>query len=131
MKVWIKKAWCKQLSGLGRKKSLLVYDAFEAHIADTLKAALKQEKNTDLAVILGGLTSILQLLDVSLNKSFKDGVRKSWMQWIADGIYDFMATGRQKKPSEELICLWISQAWNEIPADMIPASFLKCGITNS
>ena len=29
------------------------------------------------------------------------------------------------------MCLWISQAWNEIPAEMITASFLKCGITSN
>jgi len=95
-----------------------------------VKAAFKRE-NTDLAVIPGGLTSILQPLDVPLNKPFKDGVRKRWMQWMADGIHEVTATGRQKKPSEELICLWILQAWNEIPAEMITASFLKCGITNN
>ena len=39
--------------------------------------------------------------------------------------------GDKKKPSEELIRLWISEAWNEIPAEMITASFLKCGITNN
>lgn len=130
MKVWIEKAWRRRLGGLGRRKSLLVYDAFKAHVTDTVKAAFKRE-NTDLAVIPGGLTSILQPLDVSLNKPFKDGVRKRWMEWMADGIHEFTATGRQKKPSEELICLWISQAWNEIPAEMITASFLKCGITNN
>ena len=53
------------------------------------------------------------------------------MEWMADGIYEVTATGRQKKPSEELIYLWILQAWNEIPAKMITASFLKCGITNN
>ena len=50
---------------------------------------------------------------------------------MADGIHEFTATGWQKKPSEELICSWISQAWNEIPAEMITTSFLKCGITNN
>ena len=50
---------------------------------------------------------------------------------MADGIHEFTATGRQKKPSEELICSWISEAWNDIPAEMIAAAFLKCGITNS
>ena len=74
---------------------MLVYDAFEAHVTDTVKAAFKQE-TTDFAVIWGGLTSILQPLDVSLNKPFKDGVRKRWMQWMADGIHEFTATGRQK-----------------------------------
>lgn len=130
MKVWIQKAWRRRLDGLGMRKSLLVYDAFEAHVTDTVKAAFKRE-NTDLAVIPGGLTSILQPLNVSLNKPFKDGVKKRWIQWMADGIHEFTATGRQKKPSEELICLWISQAWNDIPAEMIMASFLKCGITNN
>lgn len=92
MKVWIEKAWRRRQGGLGRRKSLLVYDAFEAHVTDTVKAAFKRE-NTDLAVIPGGLTSILQPLDVSLNKPFKDGVRKRWMQWMADGIHEFTATG--------------------------------------
>ena len=130
MKVWIEKAWRSRLGGLGRRKSLLVFDAFEAHVTNPVKASFKRE-NTDLAVIPGGLTSLLQPLDVSLNKPFKDGVRKKWMQWMADGIHEFTASGRQKKPSEELICSWISQAWNEIPAEMITASFLKCGITNN
>ena len=129
MKVWIEKVWRAQIGGLGRK-SLLVYDAFEAHVTDPVKASFKRE-NTELAVIPGRLTSVLQPLDVSLNKPFKDGVRKQWMQWMADGIHEFTATGRQKKASEELICLWISQAWNAIPSEMIAASFLKCGITNN
>ena len=64
MKVWIEKAR-RGLGGLGRKRSLLVYDAFEAHVTDPVKAAFKRE-NTDLAVIPGGLTSLLQPLDVSL-----------------------------------------------------------------
>ena len=79
MKVWIEKAWRSRIGGLGRRRSLLVYDAFEAHVTEPVKAAFKRE-NTDLAVIPGGLTSLLQPLYVSLNKSFKDRVRKKWMQ---------------------------------------------------
>ena len=101
---------------MGRRKSLLVYNSFEAHVTDTVKTSFKRE-NTELAVIPGGLTSLLQRLDVSLNKPFKDGGRKQWMQWMADGIHEFTATGRQKKASEKMICSWISQAWNAIPSD--------------
>ena len=35
------------------EKSLLVYDSFEAHVTDTVKASFKRE-NTELAVIPGG-----------------------------------------------------------------------------
>ena len=54
------------------------------------------------------------------------------MQWVADGIHEFTAGGRQKKPSEleKLICLWILEAWHEIAREMIVASFLKCSIRN-
>ena len=37
---------------------------------------------------------------------------------MANGIHEFTATGRQKKPSEELICSWIADAWREIATDM-------------
>ena len=60
---------------LGRRRSLLVYYAFEAHVTESIKAAFVRE-NTNWAVIPGGLTSILHLLDVALNNSFKDGVKK-------------------------------------------------------
>lgn len=53
------------------------------------------------------------------------------MEWMADGIHEFTAGGRQKKPSEELIVSWIAAAWNDIPAEMVESSFLKCGITNN
>ena len=69
-----------------------------------------------------------QPLDLSLNKLFKDGVRK---QWMADGIHEFTDSGRQKKASEELICWWISKVWKAILSEMITASLLKCGITNN
>ena len=106
---------------------MLVNDSFEAHVTDTVKVSFKR-KNTDLAVIPGGLTFLLQLLNLSLNKLFKDGVRK---QWMADGIHKFTDSGRQKKAMEELICLWILQVWKAIPSEMITASLLKCGITNN
>ena len=111
MKVWIEKVWCARIGSPGRRKSLLVYDSGWSSLdrscqkASLDSASFKRERTT-LALIPGGLTSLLQPLDVSLNKPFKDGVRK---QWMADGIHEFTAHGRQKKASEELICSWISQ----------------------
>ena len=50
-------------------------DSFEGHKTDTIKNITLNE-NTDLAIIPGGLTSIVQPLDVCLNKPFKDRLRE-------------------------------------------------------
>ncbi|PKC04055.1 hypothetical protein RhiirA5_422822 [Rhizophagus irregularis] len=43
-------------------------------------------QDINLTVIPGGLTSICQPLDnVSINKPFKDNLRKEWHIWIAEG----------------------------------------------
>ena len=102
-------------------------DSFKAHKTEQVKRSFKS-KNTDLAVIPEGLTSVLQPLDVCLNKPFKDRVRQKWM---AEGMHELTAGGRQKKPSEELMCQWISEVWRDIPREMVANSFLKCGIANS
>ena len=65
MKIWIEKVWRSRIGGLGRRRSLLVLDSFEAHKTEQVK------------------------------RSFK------------------------------------SEAWRDIPREMVANSFLKCGITNS
>ena len=130
MQIWIEKVWRCRIGGLSRRRSLLVLDAFETHKTEQVKRLLKSE-NTDLAIIPCGLTSVLQPLDVCLNKPFKDRVGQRWMAWMAVGIHELTATGRSKKPSEELMCQWIGEAWHDIPREMVARSFLKCGITNA
>lgn len=65
MLYWIENIWTKR-ERISNPQSLLVLDSFSAHIVG--------EKNTNIAVIPGGLTSRLQPLDVSVNKSFKTKV---------------------------------------------------------
>jgi hypothetical protein len=65
-----------------------VWDSFRGHLEDDTKRILTEMK-TDLAVIPGGLTSVLQPLDVSVNKPFKDNVRKLCTQWMAKGKHEF------------------------------------------
>lgn len=70
---WVENIWTKRANRGNNPKSLLVLDSFKAHKTDAVKQRF-HEKRTDLAVIPGGLTSRLQPLDVSLNKSFKSKV---------------------------------------------------------
>lgn len=58
-----------------KKKSLLVWESFRAHLTDPLKQALPQT-NTFIAVIPSRLTSVLQPLNVCLNKPLRLYARK-------------------------------------------------------
>lgn len=73
MMYWIEKIWTKRAPRFSNPRSLLVLDSFSAHIMDSVKRRFI-EKSTNIAIIPGGLTSRLQPLDVSVNKSFKTKV---------------------------------------------------------
>jgi len=105
-------------------------DSFEGHKTDTIKNIALNE-NTDLAIIPGGLTSIVQPLDVCLNKPFKDRLREKWNIWMSSGQFSYTKGGNLKKPEHGIICKWILEAWAEIPKEMIVKSFKKCGISNA
>ena len=87
-----------------------------------------ENSRTDVAVIPGGMTSLLQPLDVGVNKPFKDNLRQYWNKWMLDGNHTFTPAGRIRKPE---ICQWILESWNAISPDTNKRSFLKCCITNA
>ena len=60
LKIWVQKVWKARPGGLLRKKSLLIWDSFRAHLVDSVKRAVK-ETNTDIAVIPGFTTVTLTL----------------------------------------------------------------------
>lgn len=70
-----------KVGGLTRKKSMLVWDSFRAHLSAPILSTLKS-LNTEPAVIPGGMTSMVQPLDVAINKPFKDRTRKKWQEWM-------------------------------------------------
>ena len=57
---------------------MLKWDRFRSHLTDTVKDKMNSLK-TFQAVIRDGLTSILQPLNIVLNKPFKDRVREKWI----------------------------------------------------
>ena len=66
---WIENIWTKRRP-LSNLRSLLILNSFCAHLVDPVKNRFS-EKNTNLAVIPGGLTKKLQPLDVSIIKVSK------------------------------------------------------------
>ncbi|KAM7315652.1 putative POGO family transposase [Ixodes scapularis] len=61
---------------------MLVLDSFRGHITDCVKEIIANEA-CDLVIIPGGKTSIVQPLDVVLNKPFKDCVRAFYNERMA------------------------------------------------
>ncbi len=76
--IWISDIWVKYTK---KRPSLLFLDTFSAHLTDKVKDAF-HKSNTTVLVIPGGCTSILQPLDVSINKPFKTSIRNSWVQYM-------------------------------------------------
>ena len=110
---------------------MLVWDSFSAHLGDNVKKQLRECHNTHLAVIPGGLTSIVQPLDVCLNKPFKDRLREKWTSWMIDGKKTYTTGGNMRAASLIEVCTWVKEAWESIGEDMIERSFKKCGITSA
>ena len=129
VKDWLRTVWAK-VGGLMRKWNLLVWDSFRAHLCQNVKRVLRDSK-TDVAVIPGGMTSILQPLDVGMNKPFTDHLRRRWNKWMLDAKHSFTPAGRIRKPDLQLICKWILESWEAISPATVRRSFLKCCITNA
>uniref|UniRef100_A0A8C4QJK3 HTH CENPB-type domain-containing protein n=1 Tax=Eptatretus burgeri TaxID=7764 RepID=A0A8C4QJK3_EPTBU len=128
---WVHMVWSSRRDGsLSRQRSMLVLDAFRCSKTDDIKALLHRT-NTDLVIIPGGMTSLLQPLDVSINKPFKDGLRRCWSDWIISGEKTYTRSGRIRKVDLPTICGWIVKVWEEMPSDIIKRAFLKCCISNS
>jgi hypothetical protein len=84
-----------------------------------------------MVVIPGGVTSILQPLVISINKPFKESLRRFYDEWMAEGNHRSTPGGKIKGPPLETMCSWILRAWDYISSDVIVKSFKKAGISNA
>ncbi|CAG8793992.1 19762_t:CDS:2, partial [Dentiscutata erythropus] len=116
--------------GQKNEPSLLVFDSFKAHLTDAVKAKL-HENNNDLVVIPSGLTSVCQLLDVSINQSFKVALCHYWHKWMAKGGSGKTKKGNLKRAELHIICEWVLSAWAGIDPEIIRHAFRKCSISNT
>jgi len=90
LKEWIAKAWVPNIAK--DTSYLLVWDSFSVHKNEEVIEDLLINRNTEIAVIPWGCTSILQPLDVGINKPFKDKVRQDFQDWSISKLTDTSGT---------------------------------------
>jgi hypothetical protein len=94
---------------------LLVLD-FCGHMRETVKVAVNMD--SDLVVIPGGMTKLLQPLDVVINWPFK--VALQWMTTMKHGL---MPSGRLKCRPLLTVCELILAAWCSISPGIMEKRF--------
>jgi hypothetical protein len=121
---WLKVVWSRRPGAFLNQLSMLVLDTFKGHLTDSVKDQLRKMK-TELVVIPGGMTSVLQPMDVSINKPFKDRLRQQYLTWSADPIRELTETGKIKHAAPSEVARWVSAAWKANPESIIVRSFKK------
>ncbi|RWR99058.1 pogo transposable element with KRAB domain-like protein, partial [Dinothrombium tinctorium] len=114
----------------GGIKTLLVMDSFRAHKTDEVKKSLKNFYNTDVCIVPGGMTPILQPADVCYNRSFKSKLKELWSSWMAEQVKNNEPDQKIKKATYATVAEWVKEAWMSIKKDQIINSFKTCGVFN-
>ena len=77
-KLWLDEVFAKRPGYVVGKPSLLIMDQAPAHS----KALSDKMRATHTILIPKGCTPLLQPLDVSINKPFKNSVRNEWRKFV-------------------------------------------------
>jgi hypothetical protein len=125
MKEWLEECWNqRQNRDLDPTKSMIILDSARYHITDDVKEKIR--KSSKLAVIPGRLTKFLQPLDVSMNKPFKENLRKCWEAWMCNSeAAEYTNNGRRKRASYALVAKWVKSSFEAISTDTIIHGFDK------
>jgi hypothetical protein len=76
---------------------MLIIDTFHGYTTEEVKSRLKHSK-TNHITIPGGITSMLQLLDICNNHPFKAALKQLHTEWMASGNHPLKPTGKLNDP---------------------------------
>ena len=105
------------------RPSLLILHKFNAHNTPELLRAF-ETINVRSFLIPGGFTSMLQALDVSVNKTIKAILKEEWRKWFKDSEAIYKKAGNRQKPSYEVLLGMVSQVYKKLDPKSIVCSGL-------
>ena len=135
MKRWIQEDWNNMFLNPptpGSTGKMLFADVHPAQQTDGVKVLLSRCK-TKLKNIPGGTTSRIQVLDVVINKPFKNNVREQFEEHMDQNL-DLYVEGKLSVSERRILTTkWVANAWQHIKEqkEMIKDGFLKCRLSNS
>ena len=99
----------------------LFLDQFEVHKSARTRAKLAT-LGIQLQLIPGGCTGLLQPVDISVGKPFKDRVRKKWFDWMVDQNPELPII---TNASREDAAAWVADAWRDFNPTIIKNRWQK------
>lgn len=126
---WFEEVWRKREGAFFNARGILILDSMKAHIKESvIEFAKKKNIGAELCVIPGGLTKMLQPLDISVNKSFKGHVRACWESWMSEGLHTFTKSGKMRRASYVEVAEWVDKAWRNVTSGTVKSGFIKADI---
>ena len=123
----MKRIWKRRPDGFfNTGKSILLIDSAKSHLGNEVEQAFT-DKNNSIKIIHGGITPLLQFLDIHVNKPFKDIMKEKWKDWIENGDAEFTEKGNRKYASYQIVAEWADYTWKKIATDeLIIKGFRQC-----
>lgn len=113
---WIDAVW-KPHAVSQRKIVYLIMDECPSHLTSAVRRAFA-DCHTEVDYIPGGYTSKLQVLDVGVNKPFKQYLRYTFDDWLVANM--------NKRPERVDVAWWVKKAWDQITTETITNTWRKC-----
>ncbi len=128
MNIWVEQIWRPYIERLGGQRSILLLDEFRCHTQPQV-ADQCAELGTMIKVIPGGYTSVLQVVDVGINKPFKDRFKSLFQEWQLEN-YD-ANNAVVPEPSRMEILQWVEASWNGISGESILNTYQHVGLAHA
>ncbi|CAI7870049.1 unnamed protein product [Closterium sp. NIES-53] len=133
VQTWLSKEVLPHLNpqrGQNARRAMLVLDSYRGHVTQTMLQSYRTHSITP-AVIPASCTSQIQPLDVSINRCFKAAVRARYARWfMREGIHLKTNKGNLRRPPHPVVLQWITEAWDQVPKQIIIDAFRHCGISS-